>query len=210
MDTSAAQGVAAAPNPRWNTGAKVLAWIGGAMLALSFLVGAPSAGIVLHVAPTGIITPNGEPGNNALASGEAPGSVEIELNEGDAVVVWEVRPSGEDFDLFYTDVEVETPGGPPGTYYASFDQHVSYEDYQAHNFAQFRAPEDGNYTVTVDGSTDSAHAFVLAYGPDIRVAIFAAFLGFVVAPVLIAFAYLGSAMFSAGVLWGSLARERQR
>lgn len=205
---------AAPTGPRSTRGAKVLTFSGAFLLLLTVVVAVLVARVFVGVLPTGVVTSGGEPGPAVVASVDAPGAVEVEL-EADRYAVYLAQPStGSDDpedavglagDLLVTGVD--------GTVVdASGSTHVSMSTgrggVSAHTVASFTITEPGTYEVIVPPTTDGSPATVLLTPDQDFAPFFAGIFGSVLGVfVAIGLGILGFLMTAGGIVWWVLARR---
>lgn len=190
---------------KWGGGAKALTWIGAVLLALGVGAGVFGGIGFVGLLPTGLIGAGGQPGEEALAGGDVPGSAVVNAEQGDVIVIWEVAPSGSTYVMTRDDVQVSSPLDDVHVAAAEISGSTESGGYRAHTVAQFVAHETGEYTVEVGGSADK---FILAEGerlPGFMSGIFSAIALWFAA---IALSVTGFALLLAGVIWGMVRARR--
>lgn len=190
---------------KWGGGAKALTWIGAVLLALGVGAGVFGGIGFVGLLPTGLIGAGGQPGEEALAGGDVPGSAVVNAEQGDVIVIWEVVPAGSAYVMTRDDVEASGPLDDVHIAVAEVSGTTESGGYRARTVAQFVAHEAGEYTVEVGGSADK---FILAEGerlPGFMSGIFSTIALWFAA---IALSMTGFALLLAGVIWGMVRARR--
>lgn len=140
-----------APKPASTTGPKILTFSGIFLL----LVGLAGIGIAIAMIignlPMNVITPQGQPGSDALAGITASEELQFDSPGGTSYDLWEVQASLGGQSIFGTaSVTVTGPDGSAvSVRNAEVNGNMTLGTYRAETFASFQAAESGTYIITL-------------------------------------------------------------
>lgn len=202
------------PAPRSTRGAKVLTFSGAFVLLLTIAVGIGVARVFVGVLPVGVLASDGGPGPETVASLDAPGAVEVEL-DADRYAVYVAQPTdgrGADDDPvgLASDLLVADPDG--AVVDTSGGTHVSSTTGRggvtAHTVASFTITEPGTYQVVAPATEDGSPATVLIAPDQDFAPFFAGIFGSILGVFLaIGLGLIGGLMLVGGIVWWVLARR---
>lgn len=205
---SSSQSAAGAGRGRWGVGARVLTWVGAALLAISLVAAGFGVSSFFNVLPVGVVTSTGEPGPNAIGGGEVPGELEIYATHGERIVIWEATPRGESFTMHRDDLQVTGSEGEVQVRMPSVSGNSSIGDVQARTVAEFVAPSEGGYTIVVDAVEGSSSSFIAARGDS-----FPGFFAGLFSTIVLWFIAIGGGITAVillvcGIVWGMVRARR--
>lgn len=199
--------------PRSTRGAKILTFSGAFMLLLTLAVGVVVVRTFVGVLPLGLVTSQGEPGSEVVASLDAPGVTEVEL-AADRYAVYVAQPStGDDAenvvglatDLLVTSSDGTVVDTSHGTQVTAT---TGGGGVTAHTVASFTITEPGTYTVIAPATEDGSPATVLLAPDQDFAPFFAGIFGSILGVFLaIGLGLLGFLMLLGGIVWWVVARR---
>jgi hypothetical protein len=213
-DPAAPPGPRSPERPRSTRGAKVLTASGALVLVGTVVVAVLVGRTFIGLIPVGLLGPDGEPGPAVVASIDAPGSAQVDLDAGRyaVLVAYEAdgdAQEGDELELV-GDLQVLAPDGTPvrASGGAQVTMRSARGDVVAHTVAAFTVAQPGTHTVTVPATQDGSPATVLLT-PDqdflpFFTGIFSTILGVF---LVIGLGFVGTAMAVGGGIWWALARR---
>lgn len=197
----------APPPPRSTRGATALITVGAVLLVVALVAAVLGVTTFVRALPTGVVDGTGEPGTEALASGDVPGEAELALTGGEPFSVWAVVPVGAaGFDA--DDVTVACPEGDLDVRHPSVSGSSGFGSHEATTVAEVTSPTTQTCTVVVaQGTASPGTTFVVTEGWR-----FGEFFATVGGTILLWFVAIGgglvgTAMLIGGIVWRVLARR---
>ncbi|HLR28892.1 MAG TPA: hypothetical protein VK086_09385 [Ruania sp.] len=189
--------------------------VGAVLLIAAVVVAVMVARVFFSVVPTGVLSADGGPGEEAVGGTEVPGEVTVALEADSVYAVYLARPASAVEAELLDQVRVTAAGGADVTPVPGPDSNTTVNDVAASSILTFRTGAAGEYTVSappLTASSDAAWATVIV-APHHEIGGFVSSLLSSIAGVFIALGLGGAGivlMLIGAVWWYTRSRTRKQ
>ncbi|WP_250445376.1 hypothetical protein [Actinotalea sp. C106] len=192
-------------------GPKILTFSGVAALALSIAAGVVAAVMFFGLLPTGVLSSNGGDGPDAVASVEAPGTMQVDLEADVAYAFYLARDAGMSNARLEARPEVTGPDGQEMAVSSapSVSGNIGRGSTRAATVGGFRAGSSGTHTVDVPGALfagDDARV-ILVEDQEVMPFVTGIFGTVVLVLVAVALGTVGLGLTVGGIVWWVVRRR---